>query len=165
MRENHSYFPLFLSMEEKRFLFIGGGKVTARRLSALFSVLQEGNGTKITVVSPKVLKEVETLESQGKLLWIKREFSDKDVENMDFVIAAADDISVNERAVKICREKGILVNDAGKKENCDFYFPAIAKKNDLIAGIIASGKNHKLAAKAGEAVRSLFGKITEEQDL
>ena len=38
-------------------------------------------------------------------------------------LSGADEKEINSLAAELCRRKGIPVNDAGNKENCDFYFP------------------------------------------
>ena len=60
------------------------------------------------------------------------------------------------RLQRECREAGIPVNVADKKEECDFYFPGIARGGLLTAGICAGGKDHRLAKEAAAEVRQLF---------
>ncbi len=151
------YFPLFLDMAGKKILFIGGGQVTERRLHALLSVeKEEEKKAEITVVSPKATALVEAYALQERIFWKKKVFSPEDVDGADFVIAASDCRDVNEEAAMLCRKQGILFNDAGKKENCDFYFPGIAVKGDVTVGITVSGKDHRLTRKMTEAVRELL---------
>lgn len=62
------------------------------------------------------------------------------------MIAATDDGEVNGQVVRLCRDRHILVNHAGDRSQCDFYFPGIAREGGLVAGVTASGKNHKLVS-------------------
>ena len=65
-----------------------------------------------------------------------------------FVLAATDDAACNEQIVTDCRKLGILVNTSHRKELCDFYFPGLAVKEELVAGITASGDSHAQARDA-----------------
>lgn len=51
------------------------------------------------------------------------------------------------------REKGILVNVCSDQTLCDFHFPGIASKGELVIGINAGGKDHHLARKWTEKIR------------
>ena len=57
------------------------------------------------------------------------------------------------------REKHIPVNVSADQTKCDFFFPGIARHNNLVAGITACGTDHRLAKRAAEAVRDLFETI------
>ena len=52
-----------------------------------------------------------------------------------------------------CQEKGILVNVCSDRTRCDFHFPGIAVKEDLVIGINAGGKDHSLAKKWTDRIR------------
>ncbi|MEY8339317.1 bifunctional precorrin-2 dehydrogenase/sirohydrochlorin ferrochelatase [Lachnospiraceae bacterium 62-35] len=160
--ERQSYFPLFWNMSGKTILFVGGGRVAERRIMALLSVVKKG--LHIIVVSPEATALVDKYATDGYIYWKRREFSPEDVDNADFVIAASDRRDMNERIVGICQEKGIPVNDAGKKENCDFYFPGIAVKGSVVAGITASGKDHNLTRDVTKAIRELLDREVRETE-
>ena len=161
-KRGNSYFPLFVDMSGKTVVFAGGGKVAVRRIQAFLSVLGETsdhvseNRLHVVVAAPAADEKVEEYSQKGLLLWKKRKFLTEDVDKADFVIAATDDRELNQQIVKLCRNMGIPVNDAGEKENCDFYFPGIAVQGDLVAGVTASGKDHKKTRQVTEAVRRLL---------
>ena len=163
VRKN-SYFPLFVNMSGKTVLFAGGGKVAERRIHALMSVVnvsaaeQKGReaGLQVIVVSPEATEQIDKYAQDGYILWKRTLFSEEDVDGADYVIAATNDLEINQMISELCRHRGIPVNDAGKKENCDFYFPGIAVNGDIVAGITASGTGHSLTKQVTEAVRELL---------
>ena len=56
-----AYFPLFVNLEGRRVLVVGGGKIAARRIRTLLEF-----GCEITVVAPEVGEELlEMLESDA----------------------------------------------------------------------------------------------------
>lgn len=120
-----AYFPLFVELKERPVLVVGGGAVAARRTQALAEF-----GCRITVVSPKITDGLLKMAERGTILWKEEEYRKNVLEGEGrrpvFVLAAAQD-AVNAQVVRDCKNAGIPVNDASRKENCDFYFPGIIK--------------------------------------
>lgn len=148
-----AYFPLFVDISEKEILVIGGGTIATRRVRTLI-----GFGCRVTVVAPETSDEIKAFAKEGKIRWLETEYEAKHLETGDpmFVLAAATG-SVNERVASDCRQKGIPVNDASHRENCDFYFPGIVKEGDTVIGVTSGGKDHKLASALTEKIRQIAG--------
>lgn len=144
-------FPMFIELEGKKIVAAGAGTIGTRRICAL-----QDFGAEITVVAPEISEKVKTLWQKGDVSWISRCIEKEDLEQAFFVVAATDKRAVNHQIYEWCVELGILVNVADKKEECSFYFPGLAKEGNLVAGICAGGKNHKLARTASKDVRELF---------
>ena len=75
---------------------------------------------------------------------------------MDLVLAATSDAKLNGEIGRLCREQGIPVNVCSRKEDCDFFFPSVIQKGDLVIGINASGKDHRLVKKTRQELRSFL---------
>lgn len=148
-----AYFPLFVNLEGRHILVVGGGKIAARRIRTLLEF-----GCEITVVSPEVGEEL-----QEKVFWKKKTYDGTDLkcsENSQYIfVLAAATPEVNAQVVHDCRKKNIPVNNASDRDQCDFYFPGIAKDGDTVVGITSGGRDHKLAAKISQAVRGLLKTI------
>ena len=69
------------------------------------------------------------------------------------------DKEVNARIAAECRGKRIPVNVSSDKSLCDFYFPGLAVKDDLVAGVTAGGMDHKRARAASEAIRGVVERL------
>ena len=152
-----AYFPLFVDLEGRQVLVVGGGKIAMRRVRTLLEF-----GCEITVVSPEVCEEL-----RENVLWKKKRYDETDLESLGnvgeasrfvFVLAAAAP-EVNEKIVCDCRKKKIPVNNASNRDQCDFYFPGIAKDGDTVVGITSGGGDHRLAAKISAAVRQILRTI------
>ena len=145
-----AYFPMFVNLDGKHVLVVGGGTVAARRVKTLLDF-----GCRITVVSPELVPELSALAEDGRILWKNAHYSPEIFreESIFFVLAAANG-QVNGAAVKDCRERRIPVNDASVKENCDFYFPGIAKEKETVIGVTAGGGDHKLAAALTKGLKN-----------
>ena len=144
-------FPVFIELQGKKVLVAGGGKIAARRIKVLAEF-----GALVTAAAPQICDEVRSLWEAGRIRWENRPVKREDVEDAFLVIAATDSREANHQVVLWCREAGVSVNAADKKEECDFYFPGIAREGSLIAGVCASGQDHRLAREAAEGIRRLF---------
>lgn len=144
-----AYFPLFVNLEGKTVLVVGGGKIACRRILAL-----SGFGCKIQVISPRLCEELEVLYKEERLVWQRQDYDRTFLENGRpvFVLSAAGRVT-DRQVTADCRDLGIPVNNASDRELCDFYFPGLAKKGELVAGVTASGTDHKKAAAASAALR------------
>ncbi|MBQ9091860.1 MAG: bifunctional precorrin-2 dehydrogenase/sirohydrochlorin ferrochelatase [Anaerotignum sp.] len=152
-----SYFPFFMEIKEKKCLVVGGGMVALRKIEKLLPF-----GVGITVVSPAFCAEI---EGMAGLRRIQRRFEKTDVEGMLFVIGATDDEAVNTEISSLCRERNIPVNIVDDPEKCTFFFPALVKKGEFVAGF-STGGGSPLAAqyirkKVEDAVPEGFDKVVE----
>ena len=112
-------FPLFIELENRPCLVVGGGKVAARKAAALAEF-----GARVVQVAPEV---------SG------RGFEDSDVEGKALVVAATDDSAVNRRVADLCKAKGVPVNVVDDPANCTFVFPAIFRKDPIVVAVSSGG--------------------------
>lgn len=150
-KEEHAlarWFPFFVDVRGKRVLTVGAGTVASRRIATLSEFDVE-----ITVVAPRISQEVLRLVRAGRVRAEKRPFAPEDLRGADLVLAAAESREINREIGRLCKERGIPVNVADRKEECDFYFPAVVRKGPLIAGLTAGGQDHRLAAEAKRKIR------------
>ena len=153
-----AYFPFFADIQGKEAVVVGGGKIACRRILSLLPF-----GCRVRVIAPEIGPELKAVldeeKASGRLLWENKEYEERDLDACGrpaFVLAASGNLAVNEAVVLNCRARGIAVNGASKKENCDFYFPGLARRGGLVAGVTASGTDHKKAAALAAAVRKLL---------
>ena len=152
MREE-LYFPLFVDLTKKSIIVIGAGKIAARRVKSLLPFVGD-----MKVIAPEVSSEItEMAESSGGALVIERRpFESSDLDGADMVLAVTNDKELNTRIGTLCNEKKILVNVSHEKELCDFYFPGVVQKDNVVIGITASGKDHSEARKVTEQIRAMM---------
>ena len=152
-----SYFPFFIDIKDKPCLVVGGGTVALRKIEKLLPF-----GVEITVVSPAFCAEVEGMEGIQR---IQRKFHPMDIVGKLFVIGATDDEAVNQQISDLCRAEGTLVNIVDDREKCSFFFPALVKKGEFVAGF-STGGGSPLAAqyirqKVEDAVPDGFDRVVE----
>ena len=142
-------FPLFLDLTGKKVVLVGGGKIAARRIASLRLF-----GCCITVISPTLC-----CSDQG-LTWLPRPYAPGDLEGAVLAIAATDDRAVNHQVGLDADALGIPVSVADRESECSFYFPAVCTGQDLIAGVVSTGKDHHKTARAAKAVRRALEELT-----
>lgn len=141
-------FPLFFDMSDRKIVIVGAGTIATRRAETLVDF-----DTAILVIAPDGTQRMRQLEAERLVRWEHRGFAAADIDGAWMVLTATDDPAVNAQVVRVCRERGIMVNHAGDKSQSDFYFPGIAHKGSLVAGVTASGKDHRLARRAAVELR------------
>lgn len=152
--EKKPYFPMFVDLAEKKVVVVGAGTIAKRRIRSLIEFTNH-----LYVIAPEVNKELLDLEKDGKLTILKKKYDQKDLYGADLVIAATSDHKVNDDIFSVCKCMGITVNVCSDKTKCDFYFPGIVRKDHIVAGVTASGTNHKLAKKAVERIRAALERM------
>ena len=157
--EEGGWFPLFFPLKGRPVTVLGGGRIALRRIQSLLPT-----GCRLRVIAPQALPQVEDLAAAGALCLERRPYAPGDCGGAFLVLACTGDPAAQEEAAAECRRLGIPVNRADRREDCDFYFPAIARKGPVVAGVTAGGRDHSLARKAGEAVRRALEQLTEEDD-
>lgn len=132
------FFPLFTDLTEKKVLVVGAGNIAERRVKTLLSFVKQ-----IEVIAPKASLEILTLSQEGKLIYRKKEYGEADICDADMVIAATNNMKVNDAVYRACKEHGILVNTASDQQKCDFHFPGIIEQDGIVIGFNGGGKYHK----------------------
>lgn len=152
MEKNKLYFPLFVDLSEKKVLVVGAGRIATRRIHTLVPFCNN-----LLVVAPEISMEIE----KEPVELCKRKFQPEDIDGADMVLAATDDEVVNHEIYQICKEKGIPVNVSSNHKECDFYFPGIVRKGALVAGVTASGTDHKKAKAFREKIEAALAEGEE----
>lgn len=144
----HKHFPFFLNIENKKILIVGGGNVAFRRVLTLTKFDFD-----IKIVTLDTKKEMIDLCKKNNINIEIREFCTKDLEDIFILLMCTDDDIFNKKITKIAKENQILVSNCSDKDDCDFFFPAIHIKNELILGMVGDGNNHKAVAHTMKSIR------------
>ncbi len=155
MKKSKNVFPLFISLEGKKILIVGAGKVAARRADILLSF-----SACLCIVAPEFSEEMErVLQQKTFAVSVRRQrrcFKKADLEGMDMVLAATDDEELNHQITELCRQKNIVVNNASCQEDCDFFFPAVIQTKGLTIGVSSGGSDHKRVAMIAAKIREFL---------
>ena len=146
--KNKRYFPLYVDLSDKNIVVVGGGTIATRRVKALLLFTRN-----ITVIAPKMTADLWELGKLGKIQIQPRPVKKSDFSMAYMVLAVTNNSELNEEIYRICKEEGIYVNVADDKSKCDFYFPGIYMKDEVVIGITASGLDHSRAKKVRLAIQ------------
>lgn len=150
-----THFPMFINIKGKKICVLGAGKIARRRIEALLKF-----DCYLNIVATKISDEVKKLlDGQADLKNIsinERTLSDEDMAESDIFILATNNKNINASIAQKVKEMGKIVNVADDMKLCDFYFPGLAIQDDLVCGITAQGRNHKLSRRAANEVRKLL---------
>lgn len=157
--KNKVFFPMFVDLSDKNVVVVGGGNIATRRVKTLLQFTRN-----VTVVAPKLTPELTDLGKAGIVNAVNRPVKRTDFDMAYMVIAATNDWKINDEIYRICKEQGIYVNVADSKEKCDFYFPGVYMKDELVVGITASGLDHKKARRVRLAIEQAMTEGARESD-
>lgn len=153
-------FPVFIDIEGKKTVVVGGGKVAERKISDLLQCAGQ-----VVVVSPQVTPVIADWAETGCITWLQKDFEDGDLAGACLAFLATDNNSVNRHIASLCREQGILVNAVDDPVNCDFYVPAVLRRQSLAVAISTGGKSPVLARKIKEelekVITAAYGEFAE----
>lgn len=142
-----NYFPLFVSLESKRCLVVGGGEVALRKAEKLLQF-----GAAVFVVATDFCDGFSDLPVERQ----RRAFRDGDVEGAFLVIAATSDRPLNRRISQLCAERKIAVNCVDDKQLSSFFFPAYVLRGDVTVGISTGGASPYLASLIRKRAEEVF---------
>ncbi len=135
-------FPLFVNLMGADCLVVGAGAVGSRRAAVLARY-----GARVTVIDPAA----PTCEEAAELL--ARAYKPGDERGRTLVVAATSNRAVNRLIGETCRAASVPVSVADAPEECTFFFPAVCATERLSAGVVSTGAEHALTARAAAAMR------------
>ena len=133
--EQTPFFPLFVDLWKKKIVIVGGGTIALRRMRCLLPFEPE-----LWIVAPEIKAGQQSVPQSVHLL--KQTYEPSVCQGAFLVLAATDDTDLNARICRDGKACGAYVNNASDREQCDFYFPGIIRKENCVIGISSSGTDH-----------------------
>jgi len=146
-------FPAFVDIKEKTVIVVGGGKVATRKVEKLLNF-----GPRITVISPKITEELRKLYLSNRIIWKRRKFLMNDLKGAYMVVVAVNNTKLQERIFSYCKKRRILCNSVDSPDYCNFIFPALVVRGDLVVGISTSGKVPALSSFVRQRIEEVLPK-------
>ena len=146
------YYPVFLNINNRPCLVVGGGGVGTRKVETLLDC-----GARVTVISPQVSERLSELAGQGRIVLIQREYRETDLGDAFLVIGATDNPAVNHRLHRNAEARGRLCNIVDQPDRCNFVLPAVIRQGDLSIAVSTAGKSPAFARHLRRQMESMFG--------
>ena len=147
MENNKEFLPLFISLENKKVLVLGAGRIAFRKVSTVAPYKANIKILTTKVVDPRFSDLI--LENNLIKLSIgefDRKFIKKECLDSFLVILATDNEKLNEELASYCDKNNVLVNNITSKTEMNTRFPSILKQGDYTIGISANGDPKKSKA-------------------
>ncbi len=159
---NYGYYPIFLDINDKDCLVVGGGKVAERKIIGLLEA-----GARVTVISSRLSENVVKLskkrQNSKKITIIRSNFAKNRLKESktvySLIISATNSSKTNELVYKEASELAIPVNVVDKPSLCSFILPARVKRGDFQLAISTGGKSPYLA----KTIKKLFDEDLPEE--
>ncbi len=153
-------FPLFVELEGRPCLVLGGGAVAERKVEGLLAA-----GAVVTVVSPALSPGLATLASGGRITHVARPYAEGDLAGAALAFAATDDGAVNADVAREGRARGVWVNAADDPAHCDAILPAVVRRGAVTVAVSTGGASPALARAVRErieaALPAAYGPLAE----
>ncbi len=149
------YLPIFLRVQGRLAVVIGGGAVAARKAELLLKC-----GAHVRLVAPELAGgTLELLRQHGaaaQMSHLCASFTASHLDGAALVIAATDSAAVNAQVSHIARARGVPVNVADDAEHSDFILPAIIDRSPVIVAVGTGGTTPVLARRLREQIEALL---------
>jgi precorrin-2 dehydrogenase / sirohydrochlorin ferrochelatase len=141
-------YPIFLNLDGKRCVVVGGGAVANRKARKLLQARAE-----VVAISPEVKPELESVATEVR----RRPYREGDLEGASLVFAATNRREVNAAVTREARGRGIPVNVADEPSEGDFALPSVLRRGQLQLAVSTGGASPTLARRVRYELESAFG--------
>lgn len=145
------YFPIFLDLNNKAVLVVGGGEVACRKVDMLLRA-----GANVTLVSPHVHPHLLSLSESQSLLWIKAFYQSEMLHDYSQVWATTDNPELNHQVHHDAKRQNIMVNVVDDKPYCDFITPSMINRGRIQVAISSGGASPVLIRYLREKLESIL---------
>lgn len=147
-------YPIFLELDGRRVVLVGGGAVAARKAGVLLEA-----GARLVVVAEEATGVLTTMCTQHGATLVRSKYSKEYIGEATLVIAATNDSAVNRQVYADCQTLDILCNVVDDPEFCDFFVPAVVARGDLQIAVSTEGN---CPAYSGHLRKKLEAIFTDE---
>jgi uroporphyrin-III C-methyltransferase/precorrin-2 dehydrogenase/sirohydrochlorin ferrochelatase len=153
------YFPIFVDLEGRGVLIVGGGEKALQKLRLLSKTTAH-----LTIVAPEVSEDIATANLPNLKLE-RRDFAESDLDGAALVFAASDDHVLDSRVAAAARARGVTVNVVDGPAESNFIMPAIVDRDPIVVAIGTEGAAPILAREIKSKIESWlpaqFGRVAQ----
>ena len=154
------HLPIFLELNGKAAVVVGGGVVAARRAEHLIRA-----GARVTAFAAALCDEFREFRESPGFRHEAREPEPGDFEDASLCFVAVDDERRAAGAYAAAKDAGVLINVADRPEFCDFIMPSIVDRDPLVIAISTGGASpilgRMLKARLESQIPAAYGRLAE----
>lgn len=144
-----SLYPVYIELQSRKCVVVGGGSVAARKVQGLRAA-----GAEVHVISPDL---AESLRSAAGVHWHKQPYSPELLGGASLVFACTNDEALNAAVYQDCRSRGLWCNVVDDPQRCDFMVPAVVRRGRLQIAVSTGGASPGLARTIRRELERRFG--------
>lgn len=153
LRAMHTgYYPMFVSLQKKVCLVVGGGSVGERKVRGLLQY-----GGVIRLIAEDLSPWLQVQCAEGTVQLVGKTYTKGYLDGVDLVFAATNDLCLNRRVAEDARKSGLWCNMATEPEEGSFIVPSIVRKGPLTIAISTGGASPAVAVRIKQKLAHEFG--------
>jgi uroporphyrin-III C-methyltransferase/precorrin-2 dehydrogenase/sirohydrochlorin ferrochelatase len=149
--QDASLYPIFLKLEGRRVLVVGGGAVAERKIESLRRA-----GARLCVVAPEATDAIRQWAERAELEWLARPFEDADVQGAWLVIAATSDAATQRSVAAAAEVRACFVVAVDDPVHASAYSGAIVQRPPFTIAVSSSGTAPALTRLVREVIEHVL---------
>ncbi|MBV8909403.1 MAG: uroporphyrinogen-III C-methyltransferase [Gammaproteobacteria bacterium] len=145
------YLPVFLRLESRKVLVVGGGAVALRKVRWLLKAKALP-----VIVAPALHRQLARCAARGEVRHVGPTFTPAHLEEAVAVIAATADPQVNREVSRAAGARNLPVNVVDDGELSSFIFPAIIERSPLLVAVGTAANAPVLARLVRAQIEALL---------
>lgn len=146
------YYPVFLDLENRLAVVVGGGPVAERKARQLAR-----HGADVTVIAIDPTEALLWAEASGELTLERRGYVRGDLAGAFLAICVATDPEVRRAVFSEAESVGCLVNTVDAAELCNFIVPSVVNREPLQIAVSTGGLAPGLTKQIRRFLSAEFG--------
>jgi len=146
--DNAVLYPVFMDLEGRRCVVVGGGEVANRKARKLLQARAD-----VVVISPKIKPELESVAMEV----LRRPYEVGDLEGAYLAFAATDSREANAMVAREANARSIPVNVADQPSEGSFAVPSVLRRGRMQVAVSTGGASPALARSIRGELEGVFG--------
>ena len=146
-----NYYPIYLDIENRPILIVGGGTVALRKVETLLEY-----GALVRIVSPRIIPELQNMVNNGQCEWIPREYSGEDIQDSLLIFSCTEKEEVNTQVAQDANANNRSINVVDDPDKCSFIVPSIMTRGDLSIAVSTGGSSPIVARQIRQELEGFY---------
>lgn len=144
-------FPIFLRLQGRPCLIVGGSERAARKAELLLRA-----GAVLTIAAPRLCDTLATWAREGRIHHVAERLVPDQLRNQSLVIAATEDAALARQVSEAARDAGVPVNVVDRPELSTFIAGALVDRSPVLVAVSTGGAAPVLARDIRLAIERLL---------
>lgn len=147
-----NYYPIYIDLENKPVLVVGGGAVACRKVRTLLDY-----GASVRIISPRIVPDLKEMIDGEHCQWTPKEYSEEDIQDSVLVFSCTEREEINARVAEDTKRNNRLINVVDDPDKCSFIVPSIMQRGGLSIAVSTAGSSPLVARQIRQELELLYG--------